>query len=388
MNPIIGISQVKLEKEDLPEEHVDVLEKIYSSGNSLLGIINDILDMSKIETGKLDLNPAEFDVPRFLNDTILLNVVRIGEKRIEFLLEVEENLPSKLFGDELRIKQILNNLLSNAIKYTDKGFVKLAIESCEDGDGVIMHFRVEDTGQGLSQEDQARLFSEYLRFNADANRATEGTGLGLTITKKLAEMMDGTIGVDSEYGKGSVFYVTIRLKAVECDPIGSEKADELCNFMYMDDRQIYKPHVAHEPMPYGSVLVVDDVDINLYVAEGVLEPYKLNIELVDSGFKAIEKFEGGKVYDIIFMDHMMPKMDGIATTEKLRAMGYPGAIIALTANALVGNEEMFAQHGFDGYIPKPIDVRSIETVLNKFVRDRHPEEAARFAQAGETEADE
>jgi signal transduction histidine kinase/DNA-binding response OmpR family regulator/HPt (histidine-containing phosphotransfer) domain-containing protein len=383
MNAIMGITQIQLQKENLPDEYAAALEKIYSSGGSLLGIINDILDMSKIETGKMELNTSEYDIPSLINDAVQLNVVRIGSKQIDFKLVLDENMPSKLYGDELRLKQILNNLLSNAIKYTEKGQVKLSVSHVCSGEDVILRFAVEDSGQGMKGEDVERLFSQYLRFNADANRATEGTGLGLNITKKLVEMMDGTIAAESEYGKGSTFTVTVKQKTVECPAIGAELANKLRNFTFTGGRQTAKLQITREIMPYGSVLVVDDVETNLYVAEGLLSPYKLRIETADSGFVAIEKVEAalagnGTAYDIIFMDHMMPKMDGIETTEILRKMGYKGVIVALTANALIGNDEMFARHGFDGYIPKPIDIRHLNSVLNKFIRDRHPEEAKKY----------
>ena len=407
MNAIIGIAQIQLQKHlqlqkqsqnaNLPREYVTSLEKIYNSGNTLLGIINDILDMSKIETGKLELNPSEYDVPSLINDAVQINIVRIGSKPIEFLLSVDKELPSRLYGDELRLKQILNNLLSNAIKYTKEGCVKLTVDHFPQGENTMLRFIVEDTGQGMKSEDRQRLFAEYLRFNAEANRTTEGTGLGLNITKKLVEMMGGAIEAESEYGMGSTFTVTIKQKTVECPAIGEELARRLCNFTFTGNKQADKLHITYEPMPYGSVLVVDDVEINLFVAEGMLSPYELKIELADSGFAAIEKVQAagdnGAVYDIIFMDHMMPKMDGIETTEKLRKMGYKGVIVALTANALVGNDELFSRHGFDGFIPKPVDARHLNVVLNKFVHDRHPEEAKKYrprmaAPAAATEPDE
>ena len=377
LNAIIGIAQIEMMDERLPDKQMAAFEKINSSGNNLLGIINDILDMSKIETGKLELNPIEYDVPSLINDTIQLNIVRIGSKQIEFRLEIKENLPSRLFGDELRIKQILNNLLSNAIKYTEKGQVNLSVDYENAGEFIMLTFIVKDTGQGMKEEDRERLFTEYARFNEKANRSVEGTGLGLNITKKLVEMMDGSIKAESEYGKGSVFSVIIRQNVVNSEPIGLEMAKRLSNFTFTS-----KKHVTHqitrEPMPYGSVLVVDDVDTNLYVAHGLLSPYSLEIELAASGFAAIEKTQSGKKYDVIFMDHMMPQMDGIETTQKLRERGYKGVIVALTANALAGNDEMFTQKGFDGFIPKPIDVRQLNTILNKFVRDRNPDEAKKY----------
>ena len=385
MNAIIGITQIQLQNGNLSEEYMTALEKIFSSSNSLLGIINDILDMSKIETGKMELNPAEYDVPGLINDAVQLNIVRIGSKPIEFKLELDESLPQKLYGDELRLKQVLNNLLSNAIKYTAKGQVKLSVAHLPQGGGglpgspIILRFVVADTGQGIKSEDRERLFSEYLRFNVKANRATEGTGLGLNITKKLVEMMGGAIEVESEYGKGTVFAVTVKQKAVKCPPIGAETAMKLRGFTFAGDRQTAQLHIAHEPMPYGNVLIVDDLETNLYVAEGLLAPYQLKIETAISGFEALEKVKAGKTYDIIFMDHMMPEMDGIETAEKLREMGYKGVIVALTANALTGNDEMFARRGFDGFIPKPIDVNQLDAVLNQFVRGRQPrpETAAR-----------
>jgi signal transduction histidine kinase/CheY-like chemotaxis protein/HPt (histidine-containing phosphotransfer) domain-containing protein len=387
MNAIIGIAQIQLQRGDLPDDYATALRKIYSSANNQLGIINDILDMSKIETGKMELNPIEYDIPNLINDAMQLNVVRIGEKLIEFIVDVDENLPSRLYGDELRIKQILNNLLSNAIKYTDEGCVKLSVGYLTDSDGVTLRFVVEDTGQGMKPQDKERLFSEYQRFNAEANRATEGTGLGLNITKKLVDMMGGTIGVESEYGKGSVFTVTVRQKAVVCPAIGASVVEQLRKFTFTGDRRVANQRIDREIMPYGSVLVVDDVATNLYVADGLLSLYQLKIDTADSGFEAIEKVENGGVYDIIFMDHMMPRMDGIETMQKLRELGYTGTIVALTANALVGNDEMFKQKGFDGFVSKPIDIHQLDKALHKFIRDKHPEEAKKYAEEADGSGD-
>ena len=378
MNAIIGISQIQLQKGNLPTETVTALNKIYNSGSSLLGIINDILDMSKIETGKMELTPTEYDVPSLIHDAAQINIVRIGSKQIEFIIDADENLPSRMIGDELRLKQILNNILSNSIKYTEKGYVKLSVNHSVEGNEIVLCFVVEDTGQGLKPEDLDKLFSAYSRFNAEANISTEGTGIGLTITKKLVAMMGGTIEVTSEYGKGSIFTVRVRQLPVECSPIGAELSGNLRNFTFSGEKQIAEMKIIREPMPYGKVLIVDDVETNLYVAEGLLAPYGLTIETAISGFAAIEKVETGKVFDIIFMDHMMPLMDGIETTQKLRASGYKGTVIALTANAIVGNDEMFKQKGFDGFIAKPIDVRELNAALNKFVRDKYPEKMKKY----------
>ncbi|MCL2718645.1 MAG: ATP-binding protein [Lachnospiraceae bacterium] len=379
MNAIIGTTQIQMQKDNLPDEYMEALKNIYNSGNSLLGIINDILDMSKIETGKLELNLAEYDIPSLINDAVQINIIRIGSKSIKFALDIDSNLPLKLYGDELRLKQILNNLLSNAIKYTESGEIKLSVNhTVEDGD-ILLYFVVEDTGQGMTLENRARLFSEYTRFNAEANRNTEGTGLGLSISKKLIEMMDGTIWAESEYGKGSVFMVMIKQKSVDNDIIGTELAEQLCNFKFRGKSQDINLKFVREPMPYGKILVVDDIETNLYVAKGLLAPYGLNIETVDSGFAAIEKIQSGKVYDVIFMDHMMPKMDGIETTIKLRESGYKEIIIALTANVVVGQSQIFLENGFDGIISKPIDVNQLNNILNKYIRDKQSPEVIEAA---------
>ncbi|MDR2578975.1 MAG: response regulator [Chitinispirillales bacterium] len=377
MNAIVGIAQIQLQRKDLSENDEEVFDKICRSSNSLLGIINDILDLSKIEMGKLELNPAEYDVPSLINDAVQVNIVRIGSKEIEFIIDPDCALPSRLYGDELRLKQILNNLLSNAIKYTDKGHVKLSISHSVTDENVLLRFSIEDTGQGLTPDDKAKLFSEYQRFNALANRTTEGTGLGLSITKRLTEMMDGRIEVESEYGKGSVFTVEIVQKTVSCEAIGTEVSERLKSFTFTADKKERRQKLRYI-MPYGKILVVDDIETNLYVARGLLTLYQINIETVNSGFAAIDLVKSGKTYDIIFMDHMMPKMDGIETTQKLREMGYGGPVVALTANALSGNEEMFQSHGFDGFISKPIDIRRLDATLNRFIRDKYPEEAQKY----------
>jgi len=377
LNAILGITQIEMQNENLPDRHMAAYEKIHSSGINLLGIINDILDLTKIETGKMELTPFEYDVPSLINDAIQLNIVRIGSKPIEFKLSVDKNLPTKLYGDEIRIKQILNNLLSNAIKYTEKGQVHLSVKHMIINDNIILVFSVSDTGQGMKEEDSKKIFDEYARFNMTANRSIEGTGLGLNIIKRIVEMMEGEINVESEFGKGSIFTVMIKQQLADDTPIGEELAQRLNNFTFTNKKQ-NKLEITREMMPYGSVLVVDDVEINLYVACEILLSYKLEVEMADSGFAAIENIVNGKKYDVIFMDHMMPKMDGIETTKKLRELGYTGFIVALTANALVGNDKMFENNGFDGFIPKPIDINLLNTILNKFVRDIHPEEAKKY----------
>jgi signal transduction histidine kinase/CheY-like chemotaxis protein len=380
LNAIIGIVQIQLQKGKLAEDIEAAFERIYNSGSLLLGIINDILDMSKIETGKLRLVEGEYDVPSLINDAVQFNIVRIESRPIEFKLFVDEKLPARLVGDELRLKQVLNNMLSNAFKYTDKGGVTLTVNHLETGGDAELVIKITDTGQGIKAEDLKELFREYQRFNV--NRHTEGTGLGLSITQRLVTMMGGYIDVESVYGEGSTFTVHVRQKMVAgSDVIGAALSEKLRNFTFTGLKHSAAAlQIKHERMAYGSVLVVDDVETNLLVAEGFLSFYGLKIETAGSGQAAIEKVKSGKVYDVIFMDHMMPGMDGVETTWVLRKkLNYKGVIVALTANAIVGTEEMFAQNGFDGFISKPIDMRRLDAVLNRFVKDRHRDAAAKAA---------
>ncbi|MCL2218714.1 MAG: ATP-binding protein [Chitinispirillia bacterium] len=372
MNAIIGIVQIQFQKGNLSADIETAFDRIYNSGNMLLGIINDILDMSKIETGKLLLSPAEYDVPSLINDAVQFNIVRLGSKQIEFRLDINENLPSRLIGDEMRLKQVLNNILSNAFKYTDKGSVTLKVSHVADAGDVTLIIRVTDTGQGIRKDDLEFLFAEYQRFNEGANRHTEGTGLGLNITQRLVAMMDGTIDVESEYGKGSMFTVTVKQKAVSgAGVIGAELSERLRNFTFTGIKTSAGLKIKYDQMPYGNVLIVDDVETNLLVAEGLLSLYGLVIDTAGSGPAAIDKIKGGRKYDIVFMDHMMPGMDGVEAARKLRGLGYDGVIVALTANAIYGTEEMFSRNGFNGFVSKPIDVRKLDAVLTKFIRDKY-----------------
>ncbi|MCL1848637.1 MAG: response regulator, partial [Clostridiales bacterium] len=235
--------------------------------------------------------------------------------------------------------------------------------------------------QGMSKEQVDKLFDEYSRFNVDANRTTEGTGLGMSITKNLIHMMNGSISVESEPGKGSVFTVRIPQGCPGEAALGKELAENLKHFQSDNKDYMTRVQITREPMPYGSVLIVDDVETNIYVATGLLTPYGLKVDSADSGFAAIDKVKEGKVYDIIFMDHMMPKMDGIEATSIIREMAYAEPIVALTANAVVGQSDIFLANGFDDFISKPIDIRQLNSVLNKFIRDKQtPEvlEAARL----------
>jgi len=375
MNAILGITEIQLENETLSPDMQEAFGEIYNSGYLLMGIINDILDLSKIEAGKLELSPAAYDVPSLINDTVHLNIMRYDSKPIEFKLFIDENIPSTLYGDELRIKQILNNLLSNAFKYTDEGEVSFSVaaeyEPQEKASHVTLVFSVSDTGQGMSAEQLDKLFDEYTRFNTEANRTTVGSGLGMSITRHLVHMMNGEISVDSEPGKGSAFTVRLPQTIIGEAVLGKVVAENLKQFHLGKAEQLKKaPQIVREYMPYGKVLIVDDMESNLYVAKGLMTPYGLSVETATSGFEAIDKIRNGAVFDTIFMDHMMPKMDGIEATKIIRSLGYVHPIVALTANALTGQAEMFMENGFDGFISKPIDIRQLNLSLNKLIRDK------------------
>ncbi|MDR2599451.1 MAG: substrate-binding domain-containing protein [Oscillospiraceae bacterium] len=381
MNSILGITEIMAQSETLSTDSKENLRRIYNSSVLLLGIINDILDFSKIEVGKLDIIPNQYETASLINDSVQLNIIKIGSKPIEFLLLIDENIPAKLIGDELRIKQILNNLLSNAFKYTNNGRITVSFSS-EKGKNkktTMLVLKVEDTGYGMSKEQLDKLFDEYSRFEQKGKYIVEGTGLGLAITKRLLDMMDGSISVESEPDVGSVFTVKLPQEIVDKEIIGKEIAESLKGFSYFDEIKGERRKVIRDVMPYGTVLIVDDVETNRYVAAGLMKLFKLKIEVAESGFEAIEKIESGKVYDIVFMDHMMPLMDGMETTKKLRKFGYESPIVALTANAVLGQADIFLQNGFDDFLSKPIDIRRLTLVLNKYVRNKQPADVIEIA---------
>ncbi|MDR3265345.1 MAG: response regulator, partial [Synergistaceae bacterium] len=379
LNAIIGLSEIQLQK-TLPSDALNDMEKIYDSGMNLLGIINDILDISKIETGNLKLIPMEYDAPRLVSDIVQLNILRVGSRQIAFDMEIDPVLPKRLYGDDLRVKQIMGNLLSNAFKYTKEGRVALRILWEKRGGDALLTFIVKDTGIGIRKEDIGKLFLKYSQLDARANRSIEGTGLGLSITKRLVEAMGGSVTVESEYGKGSTFSVTIPQKIVNETPIGEKMAEDLKKLRPFGRRRARDMNIVRSRMPWGNVLVVDDVPTNLDVAKGFLMPYGLSIYCAGSGAEAIEMIQKGTIhFDMVLMDHMMPEMDGMEATRIIRndigaeyARTMP--IVALTANAVKGNEEMFLENGFDAFISKPIDVMQLDAVLNRWIRDRQNRE--------------
>jgi signal transduction histidine kinase/HPt (histidine-containing phosphotransfer) domain-containing protein/ActR/RegA family two-component response regulator len=387
LNVIMGLSEVELQGEPAGRTRLN-LDKIYRAGSHLLEIVNDILDISKIESGNYEIIPAEYEFSGMISDTIQLNIIRIGIKPIKFRLEIDETIPSKLCGDELRVKQILNNLLSNAFKYTEEGEVCLEIGWERRGGKALIHVTVRDTGRGIRTGDLGKLFSDYTQLDAAANRHIEGTGLGLSIARGLVEMMGGTIGAESEYGRGSVFRLELLQEIVSENPIGREQVELLQNFRFVEDRNRNRGNLLiRSHMPYGKVLVVDDLETNLDVMGGLLMPYGLEADMVTSGQKAVDAIRNGEPrYDLVFLDHMMPGMDGIEAVRIIRneidteyARTIP--IVVLTANAIAGNQEMFLSSGFDDFLSKPIDIKQLDMILNHWIRDKQSEGTLRDAEA-------
>jgi PAS domain S-box-containing protein len=379
MNVIVGLTDLMLEEDSVPATIKDTFKKINIAGNTLMGLINDVLDISKVEAGKLELKPVQYELASLLNDIITLNTIRIEEKPIKFILDINGDLPQSLFGDDLRIKQVFNNLLSNAFKYTKAGSVTLGV-NCQpaDSDSVWLSFSIRDTGIGIRDKDMARLFTDYNQVDTHANRTIEGTGLGLSITKKFVEMMDGKITVESDYGKGTAFYATIKQKIISDQKMSIETIENLKNLRYSEKKGEASERLVRSDLSYARVLVVDDFPINLDVAAGMLRKYKMQVDCVTNGQESIDLITAKEpVYDAIFMDHMMPEMDGVEAAKAIRALGTKYAqnipIIALTANAIVGNEQMFIENGFNAYLPKPFNAANLDSIVQRWVRDKSRE---------------
>jgi CheY-like chemotaxis protein/HPt (histidine-containing phosphotransfer) domain-containing protein len=304
--------------------------------------------------------------------------MRIEEKPISFKLFIEETLPSELYGDDLRIKQIFNNILSNAFKYTKAGIVEWHVSWDRNGNDIWLTSSVKDTGIGIRKEDMEKLFQNYSQIDYNSHRKIEGTGLGLSLTKRMVEMMGGNIIVESEYGKGSTFTIRFKQGHANDAPIGPAIVEKLKNFKFIDEKYQQHARLVRLPLPYARVLVVDDVEPNLVVVKGVLKPYGMQVDCVTSGKDAIAQIKKGIKYNAIFMDHMMPEMDGIEATRIIRneidnEVAKTVPIIALTANAIRGNEEMFLNAGFQAFLSKPIDINVMDAVIRQWVRDKSKE---------------
>lgn len=477
MNAIVGISEILLAK-DLPDDVQESINTIQNAGSSLLAIINDILDFSKIETGKLEIHEAEYMLSSVLMDISNVFSVRLAGQPVFFMIELDPSIPNWYLGDDIRLKQILINLIGNSVKFTKEGYIQLRVEgrNLED-DRYELTFEVKDTGIGIRKEDMGKLFKTFSQVDTKRNRAVSGSGLGLTISRDLARLMDGDLTAESEYGKGSIFTVRIVQKVERNEIIGEvqnknvrlliceqnetiifslsrtleklglhyevcreperirefegmthvlvrrrsfqilrEKLefmfrrsniflilenDEQANSRFMEYKQLQLPLISMQlinalngdaivtsvksksfdrsqiiPLTFARVLVVDDNTTNLQVAQGLMAPYKMKIDVATSGFRAIEMVKSIN-YHAIFMDHMMPEMDGIEATRYIRNLAgeyYKTVpIIALTANAMSDAREMFEQAGMDDFVAKPIEMTELNRVLKRYVQTQAPE---------------
>jgi signal transduction histidine kinase/CheY-like chemotaxis protein/HPt (histidine-containing phosphotransfer) domain-containing protein len=392
LNAVIGLSELMLNEEGEKTERARNLGKIQQAGSLILSMVNDILDISKIESDKLELAPVAYETDERIAAVASMNLLRGGGKDIRFVLDMDEQYPKRLYGDDIRLTQVFNNLLSNAFKYTRQGEVCWSLACERDGDAMWITSSVRDTGIGIRPEDVEKLFVNYNQVDIRANRAIEGTGLGLAIAKRLLEMMDGSISVESEYGKGSVFTVRFRQGFVSDETIGRDVVEDLKNFRFPCSGGKPKEKLEYIRLPEARVLVVDDVETNLDVAKGMLKPYGMRVDCLASGEEAVAAIREGKIrYDAIFMDHMMPGINGVEALQRIRALGGEYAtrvpVIVLTANVLTGNEQKFLAQGFQDFLGKPTETSQLDAIVRKWVakQDRPPTSDATSGRSGQTE---
>lgn len=363
MNAIIGMNEMVM-REEISPRAAQYSKDIYNAGQTLLAIINDILDFSKIESGKMEIVPVAYELSSLLNDVINMVIQKVNDKGLELVTEISPDIPHQLYGDEIRIRQVVLNLINNAVKYTEKGSVTLKVNFQKRQDEKMdLQISVTDTGIGIRGEDLDKLFNSFQRVDMSANRKIEGTGLGLSITKQLVEQMEGYIQVESAYGQGSTFSVSIPQKIMENAPIG-DFTNASANLQ--NDRKEEISFTA----PDARILIVDDNKVNLTVAKGLIKDTEIQVDAVLSGEEALEKVKSNK-YHIILLDHMMPVMDGMETLMRMREqdenVSRDATMIALTANAISGSRERYIAAGFADYLSKPIDALRYKEMIRKYL---------------------
>ncbi|MCR5507317.1 MAG: response regulator [Lachnospiraceae bacterium] len=376
VNTILGMDEMIL-RESTESDVLDYAGDIRSAGRSLLSIINDILDLSKIESGKMEIIPVEYDFAGMLKDLVNMIDMRAKEKNLILDIRVSEDIPSVLYGDDGRVRQVLTNLLTNAVKYTERGYIHLRVSMKDRGDEThgsgthgskgpddiaVLHFEVEDTGKGIKPEDMDKLFGEFERVNSIGNRNIEGTGLGIPITMKMLELMNSELKVKSVYGKGSSFSFDLEQKVVNSEPVGDFKKKAEA------DATEGKAAAPAFTAPSARVLVVDDNHVNRKVFRALLKRTMIQVAEAGNGPDAIS-MASTEHYDIIFMDHMMTGMDGVEAMKRIREISdgpcKDTPIIVLTANAIVGAREEYLAQGFDGYLAKPIEYEELENTIKR-----------------------
>ena len=337
---------------------------VENAGNNLLAIVNDILDFSKIEAGKMDLVNAPYRLSSILGDLSNTVYLKAQDKKLDFVIDVDRNLPDELLGDEVRVRQIFNNILSNAVKYTEHGYVKLKLTGEKTGDDIVLNIVVSDTGIGIKKEDMDKLFNKFERLEMDRNSTVEGTGLGLAITRRLLDMMGGSITVESEYKKGSSFTICIPQKIISDVPLG--------DFQARFEENVLKKAPYHESFkaPEAHILIVDDTKLNLTVLTHLLKKTDVRIDTATSGAEAIDMAEK-TAYDLILMDQRMPQMDGTEALHRIResvnGKSSKVPVICLTADAVIGAKEKYLAEGFSDYLTKPVESQVLEKMLIKYL---------------------
>ncbi len=366
INTILGLNELIL-RESQEEAVKEYARDIRQAGNILLALVSDILDFSKLEADKMELTEGIYDVSSLLNDLINSISVQQRRKKLDLVLDIAQDVPYKLFGDEIHIRQIIGNLLSNAVRYTDKGKITLHLSWKEvSKDSIEIYVLVKDTGIGIKEEDIPKLFKAFQRMDSTIRSKDDRTGLGLAITQRLIEMMGGKLEVESVYGKGSAFSFKIIQKVVDREPLGDFEKQYRESLRSIED--YHEKFIA----PMGRILIVDDNAMNLAVAQGLLKGTRLQIDVAASGEECLELIKR-KTYHLICMDHMMPVMDGVQTLHTIRALeGNPSRdipVIALTANAVAGAREFYLKEGFQDYLTKPIDADKFENMLIEYLPD-------------------
>lgn len=360
LNAICGFSSSLLENPGVSDEAKEDVKNIIMASDSLLDLVNGILDISKIEANKLEIIDTNYNFYKMFDELVLLTKARIGDKPLEFKYSYDESIPKYLYGDGMRVKQVILNLLTNSVKYTKEGFVEFRVRSVVKDNIIRLIISVEDSGIGIKKENIEKLFTKFERLGVERETTTEGTGLGLAITKKLVEMMGGNVAVQSIYGKGSIFTLSIDQKIV---------SGEELNKLIAEEEKEEKPSDEVVDAAGKKVLVVDDNQLNLRVAERLLSAYKCDIECVSSGSECITKIANGEKYDLILLDDMMPKMSGSETLVKLKEIGnFDTPVCVLTANAITGMREEYLGKGFNDYLSKPIVKEELNRVIKKYLK--------------------
>lgn len=357
LNAIVGLSDdIASYKNQIPKEVIEDIDDIQNASQTLLEIVGNILDINKIESEKMDIVEAPYNFKEEITKMAKVTAIRIGDKSIDFKINMAEDIPDELIGDKIHIKEIINNLLTNAIKYTDKGEINLDVKCINKEQNCLLIISVKDTGRGIKKENISKLFTKFQRLDEDRNTTIEGTGLGLAITKALVDMLGGKINVQSQFGQGSIFMVQIPQKISKMiNPVTSIK----------DNLKIDEKNIIRDISNSKRILIVDDNLLNIKVAKKVLSDFNFEIDECESGFQCLEKINKGIKYDLILMDIMMPEMSGETTFAKLKSNPeFKIPVIALTADALSGAKERYLSEGFAGYISKPFTKEQMKEKLD------------------------